>query len=420
MKIEAALRIIGESETPLSTMESLWETSLATLSDGALSFLEPEVIERNLGLAGMNASELPFLVEAASLIQRCEALKMLFWHGYRRLVFHPDSGSFVDWPVLNSRLKHHAGAFYLLIALSAIPQLWKLHQRLGIPEDITRNTSKTVPFLASYCRQITSAETAARPLETLSWMRHCLAGKLFRIGRLEWMMQPFMGRVHVFRHQQGGRVIALAAGGETITPDGYLHWEGEPLAEDAWQTDVCFDNDEVSGYPVQQDGTVLRKRITLNRSDWQHRLSPKMNCLDLHIPAGGGMTAEACRDSFFEARAFFQKFFPQWQFNAFACGSWIFNPALQSILPSSANLVRLQQQVHLFPIPSAPDNGLYFVFGSPRFPDSISSSSSSLQKAIFNYIQQGNRWRAGGMFLLIEELPHFFGSETPVPGERVV
>ena len=115
------------------------------------------------------------------------------------------------------------------------------------------------------------------------------------------------------------------------------------------------------------------------------------------------MSPELCAESFKRAKDFFSKWMPEKKHAAIACHSWIFSPNLTEILPESSNLVKLQKMVNLFPVHSAHDGGLWFIFLQRPFNLATAPRETSLQKAVIAYLEKGGRFRAGGMFVLLSD-----------------
>jgi len=118
------------------------------------------------------------------------------------------------------------------------------------------------------------------------------------------------------------------------------------------------------------------------------------------------MTPARTASSMKGAVAFFRRFFPDRPFVGIASRSWIFNTQLQQILPPTANLVMYQRELYLFPIPSSPSGGLYFIFCQEEIDWASAPRDTSLQRAVADFISAGNTWRVGGMFVLNEDMEH--------------
>jgi hypothetical protein len=127
----------------------------------------------------------------------------------------------------------------------------------------------------------------------------------------------------------------------------------------------------------------------------------------MHIPEGGGMELEACGDSMRRAADFFRVHFPHVSCRAIACSSWIFNTQFERIPLSSGNLVRFQRELYLFPVPSSGKDGLWFIFLTNEVDPATAPRDTSLRRAVADLLATGERWRGGGMFYLVDDLPRF-------------
>jgi len=288
--------------------------------------------------------------------------------------------------------------------IASLPATDAVLRQQGLPDEIIENTMR---FLAMGAR-VTPA-LPGLPRRALAWIRHRVFGRLVRVGRMEWLRNRFSGPIHVFRHRESGEVCFLMAGGTRMTPCGNLVWGEIDEVPGCWTTTFSVNEREVVGHPVNTKGGVAEQRlVTLSRSEWEHRLSPGMPVVEMHIPGGGAMTPEACRKSFLGAVEVYSRYFPWYGYAAFTCRSWILNPSLQQILPPDANLVTLQKALRLYPALSAPMDSLRFLFGEDALPERLPEGASSLQRAVYDFVKAGNRWRAAGMVLLPEEVEQVF------------
>ena len=72
-------------------------------------------------------------------------------------------------------------------------------------------------------------------------------------------------------------------------------------------------------------------------------VKPGDTTVEVHIPADGPLDESACRESFDLARAFFKKHFPEREFKAFGCHSWLLNEEFEEILGENSNIVKFKR-----------------------------------------------------------------------------
>lgn len=407
MELTHALRAL-KIESEREPFEPFWSESLASLPPGGPAFLKPAVIAANRDFADLPDETQPLLEGMARRVEADPALLAFIWHCDRLLYEKTDyeRGMVNRWPSLEAGLGEDWGLFYLLIALDAVPRIRAVHRARAVPEDITRGGCVNVRDNADIFR----AQHGGRwGLHTaLYWLRNHTVGDLFRVGRMQYMVRPFRPGQVVYRHRASGRTLALAEAGVRFNPEGFI--DGPAIEADRsreWEARLAEDGDGVTGFPISPLGHAVRREVRLRAGEWARRLAPGDSILEMHIPPGGGMTPERCRDSMTQALAFFPRYFPDRPFRGFACRSWIFNTQFQETLSPDANLCRFQRELYLFPIPASGVDGLDFVYHHVKVDPRTAPRDTSLRRAMLERLDAGERLRGGGMFFLTEDMDRF-------------
>lgn len=430
MSLQALLEEIGESACA-EFVEPHWNDSIACLPNGEIPALTAEQIRRNRARAGIDEGVESALLSAASRILASASLRALFWHAARSCFDYQDISWFAlaRWPSLEHALGPDASLFYLLVGLDMVPRTIAKHRELGIPEEVTR---QTLVGPRAFLRRFEDGN-GGRPgifRREVGWLRHTTDGELFRLGRFEYMHRLFREPYHAYRNDESGAVVLLAADGSRFTADGFA--DPRPADGDPgwWEARRVVDDSVVRGYAIAPYGRAIRREVTLDLRTWREVVTPGATfILDVHIPVGGRMTPEAIGDSFREAVAFFRTTFPEKSFAGFRCASWILGPQLEEIFPPTANLVRFLREIYLYPLPSSPYDGFFFIYADPTLnEDSIDGhrlaslpERTSLQRRVKEHLMAGRPWRGGGMLFLAEDLEHFGTSyyRANWPGELV-
>lgn len=386
-----------------------WEESEASFPSELPRFVVAETITETRALGGLVAEADLELHEAARRIASSQALLHLAWHCQCLLYEHLDyeSARISQWPILTRTLGDLSGAFYLLIALEAVPRIRGVHAELGIPDPVSRDTCHHYLEPVRMYRERCAGHSGVQP-RALYWWRNHVQGDLYRLGRLEYMLKPFNGGLQAYRHRETGEVVALAADGKWFDPDGFATRSG---GENAWGTRLEERDGSVVGFPIAPHGHTVNQEIALPLSDWERVLSPGDRIMEVHIPAGGNMTPERCRESMQQALDFFPRHFPDKPFVGFACYSWILDPHLAEIYRPDANMVLWQRELYLFPVPSGNRSGLYFVFGQDDVDPDTAPRDTSMRRALLDHLAAGGGVISGGMFLLSEDFARF-GSQV--------
>ncbi|MGH7143150.1 MAG: acyltransferase domain-containing protein [Planctomycetota bacterium] len=388
-----------------------WQESAAACppTPALLPGLAPEQFRAARALVGLSPDLDGPLHAAAARIAADLDWRLLFHHFCRSLYDLPRGAPVTQWPEFDPQWGDQAGLFYLLAGLAMVPRVQAVHAKLGVPAEVTR---ATVQQVRCFCDEMHRRGRNGRPgilLNQIYWLRNYTDGRLFRLGRMEYMIGPCTKLLEVWRRKHDGRTLALAQPGLRVDAAGFvLSDDGSPApsAPEAWRTELEHRPEAVRGFPIHPEGYIERREMALPTADWERVLQPGDSILEMHIPAGGGMPPATCLDSIRQAFEFFDRFFPPAP-RAIACHSWILNTQLFDLLPPESNLNRFMRELYLYPIPSGPRAGLFFLFFNDHLPLADAPEDTSVQRAVKQFLLAGNRWRSGGMFFLRDDLPHF-------------
>ncbi|MFH1969128.1 MAG: acyltransferase domain-containing protein [Verrucomicrobiota bacterium] len=406
IKLTDVIAQLSESVN-LDALAPHWDETV-NAGSGIPDFLQPDIVRQNRLMTGLPAEAEESLLNAAQRISCHPSLCLLAKHAHRLLFEDANYTQFKLWPSFEPTLGQ-GGAFWLLIAIDAAPKIDRVCVALGIPETIRAATRNQLDRVEQYRLFHQGSWGFSRRL--LPWLRYYLTGKLFRIGRMEYKIEPYNGQVAAWRCRNNGTVIAFVPDGTIVQPNGYIHEQlPDTVDSKGWQATLIVNEQFVEGYPVSPEGCVLSHIIRLDGKEWDPVLQKGDATLDMHIPPGGKMEVAKCGESMRDAFSFFLKYFPKQPCASITCDSWIFNTQLEEILSSDANPVLYQRELYLYPTPSGGKDGFVFIFDKDNIDSATAPRATSLQRAILDFIAAGNRWRKGGMFFLTDDL-HCFGQQ---------
>jgi hypothetical protein len=406
MNLSKLLSELKLEEKYYTIFEPGWEQSEQSMPDGLPPFLTPARYHAYFKHSGLEPALLPVIDEIAQKIAQNPALKQLAWH-CRQTQFVYDNPKFSGWPWLEHLLGENSTVFYLLVMLETIPLTIEKYRQLGIPEHYatavcSRARGYYDTYRAGYNRH------GMNPNQ-LYWLRHYLDGKIFRIGRFEYWLQKKDFQFAVFEHKQSGEILTLADDPET----GFDSSGNFPLGKEkegfkpSISASLEMTGNSVTGTPVDPaTGTALQERITLDLSEWQLVMDKNTPLLDIHIPEGGKMTLDACRESFKQAIDFYAHYFPQEKIVAFACFSWVFYPLYEKLMPES-NQAKLLRELYLLPQISDGQDGVYFIFGKTGGDYSTYPRDTTIRRVMLDELNAGRNLRSGAMFFMTKHLNKF-------------
>jgi len=346
------------------------------------------------------------LIEMAQRIRSTpELLALAAYSHWRQFEGPPEQPPKRQWPELRNCLGCEAELFYLIVALGFIPSVQAYHQSLNLPSAITQGTGLQV---ARYCDNYRRGRgRLGIYIRQFGWLGNYMPPNLyFRIGRFEYWKRTFKQPVCVFRRRSDGATLALSQGDLVFTPAGDRCLTGAPPRPGSWISSYTESETAFTGNPLSPSGRACREPVQLPRDAWTCVLKPGDPVLDMHIPAGGGMSPEVATASLQEAYSFFNTFFPEPRVQAVASASWMFSNQLEACLPPTANLVQLLRKLYLLPHASSPNAGLWFVFlQDGGFNPDTAPRDTSLQRAILDTLAQTQEpWHVNGMFILCDDL----------------
>jgi hypothetical protein len=402
---QIVLAALGNAERTSDLAEG-WTASQATLPNGPLFFLEPAYLTSAAREAGFGQEQVGAFTSAAGRIAADPTARALAWHVYHRLFRAPtfQRDRVQRWPARVPILGEETGMLYLIALLGGLPDMRALYRAHGIADSIARDTLFDLRRWADHYHRRFGG-WGIEPSE-VPWFRLHMRGELYDLGRLQFELGRWTLAARAFRHRGLGLVTALSEEGVLYRPNGQRADPNDPRdAEGGWTAHLELGEEWVVGHRIIPTGSVQRAETYLARAEWEEVLAPGDPVLHLHIPRGGPLDLDACRRSLERASAFFPMHFPERQFVAFACESWLLDAQLEDLLPAASNLVRFQCQMYLVPMVGDQTDVLDWVFDRAYKSLDRAPRDTALRRAVLDHMQRGGRLYGGGCFLLFEDLP---------------
>ena len=121
--------------------------------------------------------------------------------------------------------------------------------------------------------------------------------------------------------------------------------------------------------------------------------------LSVHIPRGGKLEESACLDSFERAKLFFPQVLG-YDFKAFGCFTWLFDPAFEKLLPPESNIIKFQNLFIRFPGRES-YGGLDYVFVNITKENIQDAPTDTyFRKKLVGHILNGGIMQTGGGYRL--------------------
>ena len=262
-----------------------------------------------------------------------------------------------------------------------------------IPERMTRKQLKKY------------METGDISFDDYPWDMNFYCCQIFFLSRFYFIPYRWGDAPVAWRNRETGKVTALWRGGDRIRRDGQLDGTNGVTDPEAFTTTYEETADEVSGCVVLPEGRIPPITVTLDKKTWEKALGEGDYLLALHIPGGEGYTPEKVKESCELALAFWEKYYPEYDYKGFWSESWLYDPGLRDILGPERNIVRVQRQFYCYPTEEGDRMIRLEVLGDENADHRKLKPRNSLERGMFETWDRGERFHTTGMFLLKEEVP---------------
>ena len=274
-----------------------------------------------------------------------------------------------------------------LAICSLVPYSYDKLKKMGLDDDTIR-TSLRLPENGVWEYQKRSGGNSGYNL--LEWFQLAIEGKLFFINRLEMeLFSKFSARAVVFRNKNG-ETKALADG-MTLHKCGIAlgsaHFEDE---EGSFEANITETDEAYIGHPIDDvTGCVNKETIELSKSEWTPVLKKGDTVVGVHIPPNGSLKDEDVEATIEETRAFIARYFPDVDYKAFCCGSWLMDSQLFDMVGHDSNIAKFGKRFKKITLKSKGDGIFYFVFlkksGDKNFNIEDLPENTRLERAIKSF-----------------------------------
>ena len=197
----------------------------------------------------------------------------------------------------------------------------------------------------------------------IDWFQLAIEGRIFLINRLEMeLFSKFSANAVVFKNQNG-ETIALADGmmiHKSGIALGSAHFEDEEGSFEATLTET--DTSSI-GHPIDDiTGYVSKDTTELSKSEWTPVLRKGDTVVGVHIPPNGSLRDEDVEATIAQTREFIARYFPEVDYKAFCCGSWLMDSQLFDMVGHESNIAKFGKRFKKITRKSNGKGVFYFVF----------------------------------------------------------
>ncbi len=286
----------------------------------------------------------------------------------------------------------HAPLFALLYFLEDM--IGNMEKR-GVPHEVI---SDTLSGFDSEMTDYYDAYGRSGMRNNVGWFLLWLRGEIIRVGRLQFQVKKFPDRIKVYR--KGDDVKILIDG-------DYMHEKGMRFGSAGQEdeagrffADIVEKDGLIIGYGVNEFGECVKERITL--CGYEEVVKYGDNVLNVHIPSHAPFSPEICEESYRKAIELFKTCYPEYEYKAMICISWMLEKRLREIMGRDTNVTRFADKYIAYPRDSRGESIYFILYHLPTVvPPQELPESNSMQKAVKKYLCNGNFfYEKGGIFLV--------------------
>jgi hypothetical protein len=234
-----------------------------------------------------------------------------------------------------------------------------------------------------------------------AWFVLFVRREMLRVGRFQFQIKKFEHRVRVFRRD--GRVAVMIDGEHMHRLGGVCGSEGQEAEKGRYHAEILRTPTGVTGYLADELGDVREERITLE--GWEECLRQGDDVIGVHIPSDGPLDTEKARLSYERAKSIFLSCYPEYDFKAFTCFSWLLEKRIKLILGRDTNITRFADRYTTYPIRSNGDAVYSFLFDQPkRIDPSLLPEKTSLHRAVKAFLVDGGIFYEKSGVILLDDI----------------
>ena len=231
----------------------------------------------------------------------------------------------------------------------------------------------------------------------VAWFALFVKKEMLRVGRFQFQIKKFE---HPMRVYENNGEIKILIDGADVHRKGMLFGSEEQKDEEGkYHAEIEENGDSVTGYPANEFGEAVPEKITL--TGWNEVLRKGDWVIGVHIPSDGPLDPDYSNESYERAKEIFKKCYPEYNFKAFTCFSWLLEKRLKEIMGRETNITKFADKYTGYPIVGSGGAVYSFLFDQPkRIPVEDLPEKTSMHRKVKQYLLDGNVfYEKGGVIL---------------------
>ena len=303
-----------------------------------------------------------------------------------------------DYRAMTPTCMKHADLYPFLLLIACVPRSLARLEALQVPAYFYRD----IPYNPMKRQFEKLQKTGDGTVSDFPWDMNFYTCSIFFLDRFYFIPYRLDENIRVFRNRETGETVAFYAETMKIRRDGQIDGVNEITDPQAYEISYSEENGKISGTPISPAGLMEQQPVELDASCWELVLQKGDILLGTHIPGGPGYEPGRLKSSILWAGDFFARYFPEIPVKGFGSESWLYDPHLRLLLKEDANILKMQNQMYIYPIESGGDMMFRELFLGNENPTEADCRSSLQHKAL-QRVRNGGQFTACSMFILRED-----------------
>ena len=303
-----------------------------------------------------------------------------------------------DYRAMTPACMTHADLYSFLLLIACVPRSIQRLEKLGVPAYFYRE----IPFTPMARQFERLKKTGNGTVPDFPWDMNFYTCSIFFLDRFYFIPYRLDEDIRAYRHRETGEVVTFYAETLRVRRDGQLDGVNDVTDEHAYEAFFEETEDVIRGIPVSPAGLIETEVRELAVKDWELVLQRGDILLGTHIPGGPGYEPARLKSSIQWAKDFFAYYFPEIPFKGFGSESWLYDPHHRLLLNENSNILRMQDQMYIYPIESGDDMMYGELFHGNNKPTD-EDCKTSLQRAALKRVREGKQFTACSFFILRED-----------------
>ena len=303
-----------------------------------------------------------------------------------------------DYRAMTPSCMKHTDLYSFLLLIACVPRSIRRLENLNVPAYFYRD----IPYNPMKRQFEKLKKTGDGTVSDFPWDMNFYTCSIFFLDRFYFIPYRLDEDIRVYRNRESGEVLAFYAETLLVREDGQIDGVNGITDCNAYDARFLIQDGKIMGTPISPAGVMEKHPVELDASRWDLVLQKGDILLGTHIPGGPGYEPGRLKSSIQWAADFFARYFPEIPVKGFGSESWLYDPHLRLLLNENANIVKMQNQMYIYPIESGGDMMFRELFEGNDHPTEADCHSSLQHKAL-DRVRRGGQFTACAMFILRDD-----------------